>query len=98
MKNSCIRSWSAHNYFASCYYWKRKSKSKNRTKNMPTLLSPTDLARPAINIAEEETEYNYSTQTRFGTSDKHISPMATTYNGTQTFDSHGKPKDSDNDK
>ena len=66
---------------------------------MPALLSPTDLARPAINIPEEETEYDYSTQTRFGiSSDKQIRPMATTYNGTQTFDSHGKPKDSDNDK
>ena len=66
---------------------------------MTTLLSPIDIARPAVNIPTEETEYDYATQTRFGiSSDKLIRPMATTYNGTQTFDNHGHPKDNDNDK
>ena len=66
---------------------------------MPALLSPKDLARPAINLQAEEVEYDHSTQTRFGSSlDQRVRPMAVTFNGTQTFGQDGRPKDSDNDK
>ena len=65
---------------------------------MAALLSPKDLARTAINIPTEETQYDPITQTRFGMADDQVRPMATTYNGTQTFDHKGQPKDSDNDK
>jgi len=66
---------------------------------MTTLLTPDQLARPAINIPAEETKYDASSQTRYAMQmNGCIRPMATTFNGTQTFDHKGQPKDSDNDK
>jgi len=66
---------------------------------MNNLLSPTDLARPAVKIPTEDTDYNHSTQLRFtASSEAGVKLMATTYNGTQTFTSQGKPSDNDHDK
>ena len=62
---------------------------------MKTKISPYDIADDVMTIEIPDNDYNFNTQSRF---DVLSTPMATTYNGTQTFDSYGKPKDQDNDK
>ena len=59
-------------------------------------LTPNTLAQPKTKITVQELPYNDETQARW---DTHSVPpsMATTYNGTQTFNGQGKPFDSDND-
>jgi hypothetical protein len=62
---------------------------------MKTLQSPFDIAEPLVKINLPEQEYDRVTQMRFDM----VDPLqATTYNGTQTFDHQGKPRDADNDK
>ena len=62
---------------------------------MQTLTSPFDIAEDVVTIELPEAEYNNNTQTRFDSSN----PVRTiTWNATQTFDSKGAPRDSDNDK
>ena len=64
---------------------------------MATKLSPYDLAEEVTVLELPENEYNHKTQTRFDVVNP-ILAATTTYNGTQTFDSKGQPKDNDNDK
>jgi len=62
---------------------------------MKNLVSPFDLAEDVIAIDLPENEYDSKTQTRYDV----VNPvLAITWGQTQTFDIHGKPKDSDNDK
>ena len=61
-----------------------------------TKLKPLDLRKPKIKLHLPTTTYSHVLQRReIGVG---IILMATTWNGTQTFDSHGKPYDKDNDK
>ena len=62
---------------------------------MTTKISPYDIADDVMTIEIPNNEYNFNTQSRF---DVLSTPMATTYNATQTFDMTGKPKDNDHDK
>jgi hypothetical protein len=61
---------------------------------MQTLTSPFDLAEDLVTIEIPEDEYNNNTQTRFDVADPVLS---ITWNATQTFNSNGTPRDSDND-
>ena len=62
---------------------------------MKTKISPYDIADDVMTIEIPDNDYNFNTQSRF---DIVGTPMASTYNATQTFDMTGKPKDSDHDK
>ena len=61
---------------------------------MKTQTSPFDIAEDLVTIDLPEDEYNKNTQTRFDIANP---ILATTWNATQTFDSKGQPRDSDND-
>ncbi len=62
---------------------------------MQKLTSPFDIAEDMVKIEIPEAEYDNTTQTRY---DMANPVLAITWNATQTYDSYGKPKDSDNDK
>jgi hypothetical protein len=62
---------------------------------MVTKISPFDIAEDLLTIELPESTYDSNTQTRYDV----VNPvLAITWSATQTFDSSGKPKDSDNDK
>ena len=62
---------------------------------MQTQTSPFDIAEDLVKIELPEAEYDNNTQTRFDISNP---TLATTWNATQTFNSNGTPRDSDNDQ
>jgi hypothetical protein len=56
-------------------------------------LTPTELSKEPLKFAVRTDNYDFSTQKRAG-----FNPaLAVTMNATQTHDTHGKPKDRDND-
>lgn len=62
---------------------------------MNTKISPFDIAEDVLTIELPESKYDNNAQTRYDV----VNPvLAITWGQTQTFDSSGKPKDSDNDK
>ena len=62
---------------------------------MQTQTSPFDIAEDLVKIELPEAEYDNNTQTRFDISNP---TLAITWNATQTFNSNGTPRDSDNDQ
>jgi hypothetical protein len=56
-------------------------------------LTPVQLSKEPMRIEVEPGKYDFATQQRVGVP----SALARTMNGTQTYDSHGKPHDRDND-
>ncbi len=62
---------------------------------MDNLLSPYDIAEDAATIEITEFQYDEKKQRRFININ---TILASTQNGTQTFDFNGKPTDHDNDK
>lgn len=62
---------------------------------MKTKISPYDIADDVMTIEIPDSDYNFNTQSRF---DVVNSPMAVTWNTTQTFGTSGQPKDVDNDR
>jgi hypothetical protein len=57
--------------------------------------TPISLSRPKRILLVDDSSYSHKTQTRW--EDSENSPMAVTWNRTQTWDSKGQPKDNDND-
>lgn len=70
------------------------SRKINRIE-MNTKYSPFDIAEDLLTIELPDSKYDSNTQTRYDVVDP---ILAITWNGTQTFDSSGRPKDSDNDQ
>lgn len=62
---------------------------------MNTKISPFDIAEDLLTIELPDSKYDSKSQKRYDVVDP---VLAITWNATQTFDSSGKPKDSDNDK
>lgn len=61
------------------------------------LLTPLMIATaPATFTLPESLTYDHATQTQVGVSGE-VSFSTSTYNGTQTYDFQGKPRDADND-
>ena len=62
-----------------------------------TKISPFELAQHIEVLQIEDNDYNCLSQTRFDVVNPILASTSTSA-GTQTFDSYGKPKDSDSDK
>jgi hypothetical protein len=58
------------------------------------MLNAHDLAVDSKKIHLKEAEYSSDQQTRFNVISEALS---VTYNGTQTYDANGRPRDADND-
>jgi len=61
-------------------------------------LTPQNLATPSRGIVMPEGRYCAGAKRRVYDGTALMSLLLITFNTTQTFDSHGKPTDSDNDK
>jgi hypothetical protein len=63
----------------------------------PTLLTPLILATTPVIISVQSVPYSHFSQgveiAQLNTGESSV----TTYNGTQTFDAQGRPRDADND-
>ena len=58
-------------------------------------LRPEDISRPAVRIDLQEMKYDHAMQVSLIEGDR---ITMVTFNATQTFDSRGNPRDSDNDR
>lgn len=60
------------------------------------MIKPQDLARDPVRMPLVQTDYDHTLQIRLNGAGE-MGPQVT-HNATQTFDVHGKPRDSDHDK